>query len=209
MFSRSSLLTAGLALTLAFGGLSNGAIAQIIRPELRSGSTGTAVRELQATLKLLNYYTGEVTGTYDEATVIAVYRFQKAAQLPETGVMDRLTWATLFPTEPPAAPITTTTTETTPTATEEPTETAETPDTTTAVAPSQRTAETLPLLREGMDGEAVTFLQQRLKAKGFFPGTIDGIFGPQTLQAVIAAQTALNLDGDGIVGRQTWTQLLK
>ena len=104
MFSRSSLFTAGLALTLLFGGLNNGAIAQIIRPELRSGSTGTAVRELQATLKLLNYYGGEVTGTYDEATVIAVYRFQKAALLPETGVMDRLTWATLFPTEPPAAP---------------------------------------------------------------------------------------------------------
>ena len=217
MFFRNSLFKAGLSLTLLFGSLVGGeAIAQIIRPELGAGSTGTTVRELQATLKLLNYYDGEVTGNYDEATVIAVYRFQKAAQLPETGVMNQATWDTLFPTtaaitESVAA--TTTATETvtaTETATSQPTETTptQTAANTSTARSSQPTAENLPLLREGMDGEAVTLLQQRLAAKGFFSGTVDGVFGPQTLEAVIAAQTAFKLDGDGIVGYQTWNKLL-
>ena len=204
MFLRSALLSAGLSVTILTSGLvtfTSPAIAQIIRPELRSGSTGTAVRELQTTLQLLNYYTGEVTGIYDEATVIAVYRFQKAAKLPETGITNQATWATLFPSTPVA--------ETPATTTETDTSTATTTTTTSTTASSQPTANNLPLLREGMDGEAVTLLQQRLKTKGFFGGTIDGVFGPQTLQAVIAAQTAFKLDGDGIVGFQTWNKLLE
>lgn len=211
MLCRNSCLKIGLSLMLFLGTLAGGAaIAQVLRPELGVGSTGTTVRELQATLKLLNYYDGEVTGTYDEATVIAVYRFQTAAQLPATGMMDQATWNTLFPTtaaitesvattatETPK-PQTTTTTNTTP----------QTAANSTTVRASQPNANTLPLLREGMDGESVTLLQQRLAAKGFFSGTVDGVFGPQTLQAVIAAQTAFGLDGDGIVGRQTWQKIL-
>lgn len=166
------------------------ATAQIIRPALRSGSEGSVVRELQATLQLLGFYSGEVTGTYDEATVIAVYRFQKAAQIPETGVADQTTWSTLFPTVA---------------ASEAATPTPETNQSTTG----QTSPANLPLLREGMDGESVTFLQKRLKTLGYFSGVVDGVFGPQTLEAVIAAQTALKLDGDGIVGSQTWKKLLE
>ncbi|AFY38458.1 Peptidoglycan-binding domain 1 protein [[Leptolyngbya] sp. PCC 7376] len=210
MFLRSALFSAGLSVALLTGGFTlhiNPAIAQIIRPELRSGSTGTAVRELQTTLQLLNYYTGEVTGTYDEATVIAVYRFQKAAKLPETGITNQATWATLFPTEAVA----TSTDTTAPSATTDtaPAQNTNTSPSTASQAANQRTVDNLPLLREGMDGESVTFLQQRLKTKGFFPGTVDGVFGPQTLEAVIAAQTAFKLDGDGIVGYQTWKKLLE
>lgn len=214
MFSRHFLVKASLSFTLLIGLLGgNAAIAQIIRPELRVGSTGTTVRELQATLKLLNYYNGEVTGTYDEATVIAVYRFQKAAQLPETGVMNQATWDTLFPTtaaitESVATTTATSTTPTTSTSATTTTQTATNTTNTTTVRSSNPATGDRPLLREGMDGEAVTLLQQRLAAKGFFSGTVDGVFGPQTLQAVIAAQTAFGLDGDGIVGAQTWEKLL-
>lgn len=176
------------------------AIAQIIRPVLRSGSEGSVVRELQATLQLLGYYSGEVTGTYDEATVIAVYRFQKAAQIPETGVADQTTWSTLFPTVAASEPVTPTTG--TPPATT-------TNQSTTAATTSQTSPANLPLLKEGMEGESVTFLQKRLKTLGYFSGVVDGVFGPQTLEAVIAAQTALKLDGDGIVGSQTWKKLLE
>ena len=215
MFSHNSLFKTVVSLALIFGAVTSGeAIAQIIRPELGAGSTGTTVRELQATLKLLNYYNGEVTGNYDEATVIAVYRFQKAAQLPETGIMNQATWDTLFPTtaaitESVTATATTTTVTTTPeTTTPRKTATPQTAANTATVQSSQPSANNLPLLREGMDGEAVTLLQRRLATKGFFSGTVDGVFGPQTLQAVIAAQTAFGLDGDGIVGSQTWQKLL-
>lgn len=177
------------------------ATAQIIRPALRSGSEGSVVRELQATLQLLGYYSGEVTGTYDEATVIAVYRFQKAAQIPETGVADQTTWSTLFPTVAASAPVTPTTAT--------PPTTTTTNQSTTTTTTSPVSPRNLPLLKEGMDGESVAFLQRRLKTLGYFSGTVDGVFGPQTLEAVIAAQTALKLDGDGIVGSQTWQKLLE
>jgi N-acetylmuramoyl-L-alanine amidase len=212
MSLRYSLLSTGFVLSLFLGSTLSFSInpvtAQTLRPELRSGSTGTAVRELQATLKLLNYYSGEVTGTYDEATVIAVYHFQKAAKLPETGVMDQTSWTTLFPAIANPAP-TPTATNSTPTTATAPTPSTTTQNTATPAATSTQTPETLPLLKEGMSGDAVTLLQQRLKAKGFFSGVIDGVYGPQTLEAVIAAQTAFKLDGDGIVGVQTWKKLLE
>ncbi len=69
-------------------------------------------------------------------------------------------------------------------------------------------AENLPLLKEGMEGAEVKLLQEKLKALGFFNGVIDGIFGRNTLQAVIAAQIYFHLDGDGIVGLQTWKKIL-
>ena len=64
-----------------------------------------------------------------------------------------------------------------------------------------------PTLRQGAKGSAVTLLQQRLKAAGFNPGTIDGQFGPKTLAAVKAFQRARGLVQDGIVGPKTWAQL--
>lgn len=198
MSLRHSLCSAGCALSVLFslGLFAVPATAQIIRPALRSGSEGTVVRELQATLQLLGYYSGEVTGKYDEATVIAVYQFQKAAQLPETGVADQTTWSTLFPTVATSQPVTPAT---------------ETPPATTTTNPSATptSPENLPLLKEGMNGESVTLLQKRLKTLGYFSGVVDGVFGPRTLEAVIAAQTAFKLDGDGIVGSQTWQKLLE
>ena len=39
--------------------------------------------------------------------------------------------------------------------------------------------------------------------------TVDGIFGPNTRNAVIAAQRALGLTPDGIVGPITWNALVR
>ncbi len=66
---------------------------------------------------------------------------------------------------------------------------------------------TCPTLSLGSSGPAVFDLQTRLKAAGFDPGPIDGIFGPRTQAAVIAFQQSKNLTVDGIVGVQTWTAL--
>ncbi|HEY9651193.1 MAG TPA: peptidoglycan-binding domain-containing protein, partial [Coleofasciculaceae cyanobacterium] len=56
-------------------------------------------------------------------------------------------------------------------------------------------------------GPLVKQLQQRLKDKGYNPGTIDGVFGLGTKSAVRAFQKANNLEADGIVGQQTWNAL--
>lgn len=62
-------------------------------------------------------------------------------------------------------------------------------------------------LKFGSRGGNVTYLQQRLTAKGYGVGNIDGIFGVKTLEAVKAFQAENNLVVDGIVGRKTWYSL--
>jgi peptidoglycan hydrolase-like protein with peptidoglycan-binding domain len=57
-------------------------------------------------------------------------------------------------------------------------------------------------------GSQVVRLQRELKAAGFNPGPVDGIFGPNTLRAVRAYQSRHGLTVDGIVGPRTWHKLL-
>ncbi len=70
-----------------------------------------------------------------------------------------------------------------------------------AVAPD------MPLLRYGSRGEAVKILQEKLNAKGYNSGNVDGIFGVNTRAAVLAFQKANGLGVDGIVGKLTWAKL--
>lgn len=62
-------------------------------------------------------------------------------------------------------------------------------------------------LKEGSTGSKVKELQQLLKARGFNPGPIDGIFGSGTTQAVVSFQKFNGLKPDGIVGPTTWKAL--
>ena len=70
-----------------------------------------------------------------------------------------------------------------------------------AVAPD------MPLLRYGSRGDAVKILQEKLNAKGYSSGNVDGIFGTKTRAAVISFQKANGLGVDGIVGKLTWAKL--
>lgn len=56
------------------------------------------------------------------------------------------------------------------------------------------------MLSIGSRGQSVVDLQRRLAALGFDVGRIDGIFGPQTRQAVLAFQASQGIGTDGIVG---------
>lgn len=67
---------------------------------------------------------------------------------------------------------------------------------------------TPPTVRRGSRGPTVSDLQKRLKAQGFDPGPLDGIFGTKTDAAVRAFQRAKKLTVDGIVGPKTWGALL-
>ncbi|MEH2194727.1 MAG: N-acetylmuramoyl-L-alanine amidase [Nostoc sp.] len=60
-----------------------------------------------------------------------------------------------------------------------------------------------PLLQLDAIGQDVIELQQKLTDKGFSPGAIDGDFGENTRQAVIAFQRSVGLLDDGIVGNDT------
>ena len=66
----------------------------------------------------------------------------------------------------------------------------------------------MPKLRRGSRGAAVADLQRRLAALGLDTGAADGLFGARTDTAVRSFQRRRGLSADGIVGAQTWGQLL-
>lgn len=65
----------------------------------------------------------------------------------------------------------------------------------------------MPMVYWGCTGDAVKTLQEKLNAKGFHSGNVDGIFGAKTYAAVTAFQKANSLGVDGIVGKLTWAKL--
>ena len=55
----------------------------------------------------------------------------------------------------------------------------------------------------GMRGEQVREVQQKLRQWGYFAGTVDGIFGQATYDAVVRFQKKNGLKADGVAGEQT------
>ena len=66
----------------------------------------------------------------------------------------------------------------------------------------------LPLLKPGMEDDAVATVQQLLSARGYYSGDCDGIFGELTKRALMAYQADAGLETDGEVGGQTWAELI-
>jgi peptidoglycan hydrolase-like protein with peptidoglycan-binding domain len=56
------------------------------------GDTGDKVRELQARLKQIGWFSGEITPTYGDATRQSVAGFQTKRSFPSTGEVDQRTW---------------------------------------------------------------------------------------------------------------------
>lgn len=56
-------------------------------------------------------------------------------------------------------------------------------------------------------GKTVLTLQGALKALGYNPGTLDGIFGPNTHSALIKYQQNNGLSVDAVCGPNTWKKL--
>jgi putative peptidoglycan binding protein len=108
--------------------------------------------------------------------------------------------------EPP--PVTTTTPATNP---PPPPPANTTPTTTTTTKPAANVPK-LELaqgqnLQAGSSGAQVKQLQNALKALGHDPGTVDGVYGPQTKAAVAEFQTAQKITADGVVGSETAAKL--
>ena len=61
-----------------------------------------------------------------------------------------------------------------------------------------------PTLKKGSKKPEVKDLQEALKALGFSPGKVDGVFGAATEKAVKAFQASVGIQADGIVGELTW-----
>ncbi len=59
-----------------------------------------------------------------------------------------------------------------------------------------------------LKGDDVRSVQNALESKGYVTGSVDGVYGSKTENAVIAFQQAAGLDADGIVGPKTWAALM-
>ncbi len=66
---------------------------------------------------------------------------------------------------------------------------------------SSKTASSL--LKKGMNGAEVSKAQRELRSRGFFGGSITGLFGDETEAAVISFQKKAKLPADGIMGEKT------
>jgi GH25 family lysozyme M1 (1,4-beta-N-acetylmuramidase) len=55
------------------------------------------VRDVQSILQLKGYYVGASTGSFDDATALALGSFQSASGLQPSGVLDEKTWKKLLP----------------------------------------------------------------------------------------------------------------
>jgi hypothetical protein len=62
--------------------------------------------------------------------------------------------------------------------------------------------------RLGSSGTVVEQIQQALKDASYYVGPVDGVFGGNTEASVRRFQLSNQLEGDGVVGEQTWKALM-
>lgn len=156
---------------------------------LRPGDKDDEVKLLQQRLKDLGYYTGNITGVYNDATTEAVKAFQKKSSLEEDGVLGPITRTVLYGVNaiyavPTAIPVSTPTPTTTP-----------------------LTPENVIVIRAGSMGEVVRRLQARLQELGYYTSRLDGVYLTDDIEAVRAFQSANGLKVDGKAGYETQTAL--
>ena len=155
---------------------------------LRTGSTGSAVEQLQFWLNTLAQYESaipavKVDGVYGTATANAVRAFQRKYGLTVDGVVGRTTWTEVY-------------------------------DQFRSIQSDNGTPNAYPgtPLREGSSGQNVRLVQFWLKiARTVYTSlanvTVDGKFGSATAAAVRRFQSYFGLTSDGVVGRITWNKL--
>lgn len=165
---------------------------------LRLGTSLNEVRTLQLRLNRIsaNYPAipkVTVTGIFDQDTENAVRAFQRIFQLTEDGIVGKETWYRIqyvFASVKRLAELNS-----------------------EGLSLEDVSLQYTEQLSEGMTGTPVRVLQYMLAVVGaYYPevpylSNIDGVFGPQTRDAVIAFQRLRGLTPDGIVGRETWNAL--
>ena len=154
---------------------------------LREGMGGQDVLYTQDRLAALGYLTGISDGQYGAATKAAVQAFQARNGLTADGKVGANTVKILYSNNAIAA---------------DPSAATPTPTPTQSfgIVPTRT-------LREGSSGDDVKSVQSRLKALGYYSGTVDGNYGTGTMAAVASFQLRNNLSADGVAGKRTYKKL--
>ena len=157
---------------------------------LEYGSEGTEVRKLQQKLKDLGYLSGSVDGKFGAATEAAVIAFQKNNNLTADGKAGTATQSKLYSGSARKS-----------TGTQ-----AKIDDggnSSSGRDTSDISSTGYITLERNSRGDQVRTLQKRLKALGFYNGSVDGSYGESTEVAVMAFQLMNNLTVDGKAGPAT------
>ncbi|MDD3334719.1 MAG: peptidoglycan-binding protein [Eubacteriales bacterium] len=165
---------------------------QIPKDTVRQNDKSDDAKLVQERLKELGYYTGNITGTFNTASVEAMKKFQKANGLTADGVCGIQSRAVLFAPHPIYA---------VPTAAPIIVEATVTP----TYAPI--TEDNVVVLKAGSRGESVLRAQTRLQELGYYTSRLDGIYLTDDINAVRAFQKANKLTVDGKAGYNTQTVL--
>ncbi len=149
---------------------------------LSYGDSGTGVEKLQQALKIKGYFTGTVNGKFGTSTQEALKAYQSKAGIAVTGKADYATIMKLFGKVSE-------------------TKVADDPKMNGITLISQIAVPATS--KKGDSGAKVIALQQALKIKGYFKVPIDGNFGTQTTNAVLAYQKARGLSQTGEADNST------
>ncbi len=161
----------------------------------RLGSAGEDVRTIQRQLNRIasNYPSipriPQINGIYDETTRRAVEQFQQIFNLTPDGEVGKATWYKIKQIYNGVKKLSELYSE--------------------GITISEAQRQYRQVLQSGDTGTDIATLQYYLDFLASFYDTlpditIDGVFGNETLNAVLAFQRQFNLPQDGIVGRQTW-----
>jgi len=142
-------------------------------PVAEPGSSGVKVRELQARLTQLDWFTPPTTGTYDAATIAGVKGFQAKRGFKATGVVDARTWRRLvkMTVQPSHAEL------------------------------FNKPGPTL--FGPGDDGSQVREIQARLRQIAWYFGDVTDHYGDQTTTAVKGFQEKRRIPPTGNVDQRT------
>ncbi len=142
-------------------------------PLMAPGSTGRQVRELQARLSQLAWFTPPMTGTYDRETRVGVRGFQDKRGFAASGAVDARTWKRLVRmTQQPSGDVMF-----------------------NRAGPA--------LFERGDTGTAVRRIQARLRQLAWYFGNVTDTFGDQTAASVRGFQAKRGIPVTGKVDRRT------
>ena len=144
----------------------------ITNPDIQLGDKGDAVTTLQQTLTDLNFYKGEIDGTFGRSTSNAVKSYQKAHSIKQTGKMDSFTWMSINAVIAPSGQ-------------------------NGVDQGDYLTEENVIVMKRGTRGLAVTRLQERLIELGYYLDTPDGVYKNADINAVRAFQRNNGLTSSG------------
>jgi N-acetylmuramoyl-L-alanine amidase len=166
------------------------AMAQVAAPSFVQPLAPSALRAVQERLHAAGFYNGAADGAWNEDSQLALQRFQENRQLQPTGQLNGATAAALGLSPQDLLGI-------------GPPEQAPQPQPAQSPQPAQppQPAQTPQAAQQPrpirLGAAAMRNVQSRLQTLGFYHGTVDGLWGPATQEAIAAFQRSRNLSASG------------